>query len=61
MLGKYLGELQGKLTTQSVVESISDIPKLEVTVLREGNIDGIDVIDIGTFIVTSNPDGSSHA
>ena len=59
MLGEYLGELQGKVITRRVVD-ITNGPKLEVTLLREGKIKGVEITDMTTYTTTRALDETWH-
>ena len=57
MLGEYLGELKGKITSRRVLDATNG-PSLEVSVSREGKIGGAEVPEMLTYCTTRTSDGS---
>lgn len=57
MLGEYLGELTGKITSRRVLD-LTDGPNLEVNVTREGKLKGAEITELLTYSTTRNSDGS---
>ncbi len=60
MLGEYLGELQGKVITKRVID-VTNNPTLEITVLREGKLKDVDVIEMASYETSRKSDGTWHA
>lgn len=57
MLGEYLGELKGKITSRRVLD-ITNGPNLEVNVTRGGKLKGVEIIEMLTYSTARNPEGS---
>jgi hypothetical protein len=57
VLGEYLGELKGKITSRRVPD-VRNGPNLEVNVTREGKLKGAETTELLTYSTTRNSDGS---
>jgi hypothetical protein len=56
MLGEYLGELKGKITSRRVLD-VTNCPNLEVNVTREGKLKGAEITELVTYSTTRKSDG----
>ncbi len=57
MLGEQIGEERGQVLVRRVLPSEGN-PKVEVTFQAEGQLLGVTITDMGTYIATVQPDGT---
>jgi hypothetical protein len=57
MLGEQLGEASGSVTGVRVLSADGDDSKMEVSFRGRGEVLGVGITDIGTFVQTTRPGG----
>lgn len=57
MLGDQVGEDNGKVTSQRVIEIVNGIPKIETSFSTIGKYRGVETTEIGTYRASPRPDG----
>ena len=57
MLGEQIGEASGTVTGVRVLSAEGDDSKMEVSFRGRGELFGVGITDIGTFVQTTRPGG----
>ena len=60
MLGEQIGEESGKITGIRVLPSGAGGPQVESSFQAAGKLLGVEVVDMGTYVATMQPDGTMY-